>query len=671
MDKNNPQRTTIAEQLFTLFHLGKGVGWAVLLLLLCVVSCARMGQPDGGWYDEVPPRVVGASPNERGTNVKQKRIEIFFNEIIKLENPSENVVICPTQLEMPEIKTVGSKIRIDLQDSLMANTTYTIDFSDAITDNNESNPLGNYTYVFSTGDHIDTLEVAGYVLNAKDLEPVKGSLVGLYSNLADSAFQTEPMLRTGRTDSRGHFVIRGVAPGKYRIYSLEDSDGDFKLSQRSERAAFSSEIIIPTSGPDVRQDTIWRDSLHIEDIKRVPFIHYYPDDVCLRAFVPDIRDRFFIKAERNDPDRVNVYFTSGNDSLPKLRGLNFDSTDAFVVEHSEKRDTVTYWLRDTMLVNQDTLQVEMSYFMTDTLGCLVQQTDTLEFLAKTPYEKRLKKQQEELEKWEKQAEKARKKGREPEPRPSENVLEPKVTYSPTMSPDKNIWVTMPKPLARIDTAAIHLYSKIDTLWYNSPVQITSEGLPPRTYIIKGEWRPEVEYSLEIDSAAFCDIYGNVSKEMKHGIKIASNDTFSSIFVNVDHAVADSAQIVVQLLEKSGNVVAEAIAKDGTAEFYYVKPANYFVSLFIDRNSNGKWDSGDFTQALQPEEVYYHSADIECKAKWDVTVNFDGFKRKLFEQKPSSLVKQKADKKRVAKNMNAKRAKDRNIKFDPEVINRKF
>ena len=190
-----------------------------------------MGNPDGGWYDETPPRVVSASPDDRGTGVTTQRMSILFDEYIKVENPTEKVVVSPPQLEMPEIQGAGRQIKIHLLDSLKPNTTYTIDFSDAISDNNEGNPMGNFTYSFSTGDHIDTLEVSGYVLNAENLEPVKGILVGLYSNLSDTIFRHEPMLRVSRTDSRGHFVIKGVAEGEYRIYGLEDADRNYVFNQ--------------------------------------------------------------------------------------------------------------------------------------------------------------------------------------------------------------------------------------------------------------------------------------------------------------------------------------------------------------------------------------------------------------------------------------------------------
>lgn len=644
-----------------------------MLVGMCV-CCARMGNPDGGWYDEVPPRVVGASPAERATNVSQKRINIFFSEYIKLENASENVVICPPQLEQPDINTRGKALRIDLKDSLKANTTYTIDFSDAISDFTEGNSMGNFTYVFSTGNQIDTLEVSGYVLNAEDLEPVKGQLVGLYSNLADSAFTTEPMLRTGRTDASGHFVIRGIAPGSYRIYSLEDGDANFMLSQRGERLGFCKDIIVPTCRPDVRQDTIWSDSLHIRDIERISYTHYFPDDICLLSFVQKQTERYLVKTERNEPDRFTVIFSTESDTLPKLRGLNFDHKDAFLIETSEHLDTITYWLRDTTLINQDTLHIELSYLMTDTTGVLIEQTDSLEMIPKIAYEKRLKAKMEEIAKYEKKAEKDRKKGREPEPMPRTDVLlEPKMDIPGKMSPAQNVTISFPTPLQHIDTAAIHLYSKIDTLWYRAPVQITSEEMPPRTYAIKGEWRPGIEYSLEIDSAAFRDIYGKVTDPIKKGLKIADTGAYSSLFVYMENIKPDSVgQVIVRMLTEQSSVKYEAIANDGLAEFYYVDPGTYYLMAIDDRNGNGKWDTGDYSLGLQAEDVYFYNTKIECKEKRDITAHFNITSRRRFEQKPRNLIKQKGDdKKRTIKDRNSKRAQEMRIPYDRDKVNSKF
>lgn len=642
------------------------------VIAVLVASCARMGQPDGGWYDEVPPKVVGATPGERATKVNQQKLEIRFSEYIKVDNPTENIIFCPPQLEMPEIKATGKSVKIELKDTLMPNTTYTIDFSNAISDNNEGNPMGNYTYVFSTGEQIDTLEVSGYVLEAETLEPVKGSLVGLYSNLEDSAFTTQPMLRVGRTDGDGQFRIRGIAPGKYRIFSLMDSDGDYKLSQRGEMLGYSHDIIVPTCKPDIYQDTIWMDSLRISDIKRVPYTHFLPDDVCIRAFTQKLTDRYLIKTERQNPEKFSVYFSTPSDTLPKLRALNFNDSAAFVIETSEQIDTITYWLKDTTLVNQDTLRVEMTYSMTDSLGAMIEQTDTIDLLPKISYEKRQKLKADKIEEWTKKAEKERKKGREPRERhPDSLALKTEIVIPSKMAPNQNITLRFETPLQKLDTAAIHLYSKIDTLWYVSPVEIVTKGLPPRTYMIKGEWRPGIEYSLEIDSAAFTDIYGTVSDPVTQGVKIASEEDFGSLFVNMRGIRNDSAQVIVEMLDKSGNMKAQSIAQNGTAEFYYVQAGEYYLRCIIDANRNGKWDTGDYDLDLQPEEVYYLPESVECKEKWDITKDFNINSHPLYLQKPRSMVKQKGEQKKKTIDRNLKRAQDLKIAYDRDAVNSKF
>lgn len=627
--------------------------WLPLLAVLAVVSCAKMGQPDGGWYDETPPVIVRTTPQDQGTNIKDKKISIYFNEYIKVDNPTEKVVISPPQIEQAEIVASGKKIAVELKDSLKPNTTYTVDFSDAITDNNEGNPLGNYTYTFSTGGHIDTMQVAGYVLNAQNLEPIKGILVGLYNNLSDTIFTKEPMLRVSRTDSRGKFIIKGVAPGDYRIYALQDADNNYVFNQKSEQLAFSHEIITPSFKPDVRQDTVWRDSLHIDSIMRVPYTHFLPDDIVLRAFTETQTDRYLIKTERTEPDRFTLYFSYGDSLLPQITGLNFNADDAFIIEAAEKRDTVTYWLRDTMLVNQDTLRMEVKYMATDTLGVLRLQTDTMDILAKVPYEKRLKQQQDEYEEWKKKQEKAKKRGKEYETEMKPKALEPKYNVASEPDPDQNITITMPAPLASADTSRIHLYSKHDTLWYKSPFVLRPKPGVHRTYELLGEWRPGIEYSLEIDTMAFTDIYGKTSAPKKQGFKVKTEDSYATILFDIT-GMADTT-VVVQLLNSSDAVVKEAATDNGRVEFYYIKPDTYYARMFIDSNRNGIWDTGDYTADRQPETTYYYPDKIECKAKWDLTLTWNPVSRSLNLQKPMAITKQKPEKEKTITRRNQERA----------------
>ena len=660
--------------------LKKGMKWLLCATTLFVflsslfISCARMGRPDGGWYDETPPSVVSASPEDGGTNVTARKISILFDEFIKVDNPNEKVIISPPQLEQPEIKASGKKIDVQLNDTLLPNTTYTIDFSDAITDNNENNPMGNYTFSFSTGDAIDTLQVAGYVLEAENLEPVKGILVGLYNNIEDSVFQTRPMLRVSRTDSRGHFVIKGVAPGSYRIYALQDVDGDYRFSQKSEMIGYTRTLISPTWKADVRRDTLWRDSLHIDDIRQVGYTHFLPDDIVLRAFTEEQTERYLVKTERQQANRFTLYFSYGNEQLPELRGLNFNSRDAFLLEASEHLDTLRYWLRDTALVNQDTLDIEMRYLMTDTLGNLVQQVDTQRILSRQPYAKRLKQQQRDLEQWQKNQERQKKRGlpyeteRKPEPY---NV---EVRAVPMIDPDQRIAFEMPEPMAHLDTTKIHLYylSRRDSLWHNEPFTLintsTGNGDPGRAvmhYRLTAEWEPETEYSLELDSAYMTNIYGQAADKVKRGFKVKSLGDYATISMTLSGMQGE--HVVGQLLDQQDKPVKQCVTDNGKLTFYYVTPGTYYMRIIVDKNGNDRWDTGEYALDRQADEVYYYPTAIECRAKWDFSETWNPKAKPLYQQKPSAITQQKAEKEKKVQQRNAERARKLGIPYEPDKI----
>ena len=638
------------------------------LLMACLItpmlySCAKMGAPDGGWYDETPPRVIGATPAEKSTHIDKRNIRINFNEFVKIDNPTQNVVVSPPQLEVPEIKGEGKSINVKLIDKLQPNTTYTIDFSNAISDNNEGNPLGNFTYSFSTGNHIDTLEVAGYVVQAADLEPVKGILVGLYADLSDTAFKTKPMLRVSRTDSRGHFIIRGVAPGKYRVYALQDADGNYSFNQRSEMLAFNHDIIEPSFRPDVRQDTLWRDSLHIESIAQVSYTHFLPDNICLRAFNEIVTDRHLLKSERPEPNHFTLYYTYGDSVLPNVRGLNFNTKDAFVIESSAHKDTVTYWLRDTALVNQDTLKMVVTQNISDSTGVLRQQEDTLTLLAKVPYAKRLKDKQKAFDEWKKKQDKLKKRGEPYETTMPEEPLKLEITPSGDMDPDQNISIVAKEPLKDVDTNHVRLFSHPsgDSLWYKEPYEL--KRISNEEFQVKAAWKPGTEYSFEADSTAFETIYGTMSGKLKQGLKVRGEDAYASLIMTISGM--QGRHIIAQLLDGQSKIVKQSFTDNGQAEFYYLKPGKYFMRIIVDANNNKKWDTGNYDTNLQPEEVYYNPDEIECKAKWDLTLTWNPLARPIYQQKPEALKKQKADKEKSIQHRNVKRAQELGIQYLPK------
>ena len=390
---------------------------AVMMVVLLVLSCANIGTPDGGPYDEDPPKVVRTSPKEYATNTRTKKIVLEFDENIKLDNATEKVMVSPPQLEMPEISAMGKRITIELMDTLKDSTTYTIDFSDAIEDNNEGNPMGDYAFAFSTGDRIDTFQMSGTVLNAENLEPIKGILVGLYSEKEDSVFRTKSFERVSRTNGSGHFTIKGIAPGEYRAYALTDQNQNFLFDQKSEQIAFSDRLLTPSAKPDIRPDTVWHDSIHYDSIVMTPYMHFFPDDIVLLAFTETGQDQYLLKKEREVLNKFTICFSAPRDTLPLIVATDFDASTAFVTDANQTNDTITYWIRDSLIYYNDTLNMLLYYMGTDTNGVLVQMVDTMELVSKVSKERFDKQRKREYQDWAKQSKKdaeaeAKKKARE-------------------------------------------------------------------------------------------------------------------------------------------------------------------------------------------------------------------------------------------------------------------
>lgn len=604
----------------------------VILFLLFLYSCANIGTPDGGAYDELPPKFLRSTPPMGTLNNNKKRISLEFDEFIKLEKASEKVVVSPPQIQVPEIKANGKRVTVVLEDSLKPNTTYTIDFSDAIVDNNEGNPLDNFTYTFSTGSAIDTMEVAGTVLDASNLEPIKGLLVGLHADLTDSAFVKSPFYRVGRTDERGHFSIRGVAPDSYRVYGLQDANQNYAFDQKSEMIAFDDSIIIPRFEERFRQDTLWKDTLTVDTLTSVKYTHYLPDNILLRAFKEVLTAQYLVKSERLLPQKLSFYFAVPTDTLPVLKGLNFDETNAFFIEKSAGNDTIHYWIRDSLLYKKDTLDLAIRYLYTDTLGMLVPTIDTLSLAARKVFVKEKKKKKNE---------------------DTEQVQFLKVTMSApaAMNIYNNIRLEFDEPVAWFDSAAIHLEEKVDTLWKPVPYVFSQDSTRLRGYELLAGWEPEKEYRVTFDSTAFHGLYGLFTDKIQQTVKVRSLDEYSALYMKVTGVDTFA---VVQLLNEQDKVVLQAPVIDGEADFYYLDPGKYYVRMFVDSNRNGKWDTGLYANKRQPEMVYYYPQPLELKAMWEVEQNWNVNQVPLDKQKPEVLKKGRPDENRKKPDRNRNR-----------------
>ena len=629
---------------------------SLVVTMLLILACASMGTPDGGPYDEDPPVLMVAKPAVGATGVAKGKITLAFDENIKLVNAFENVVVSPPQLQMPEIKSSGKQVSVELVDTLLPNATYSIDFGNAIVDNNEGNPYENFVYYFSTGDNIDTLAVSGTVLNAENLEPLKGVVVGVHSCLDDSAFTKFPFERISRTDSRGHFTIKGLAPGKYRVYALSEANNNYLFDQKSEILAFMETSVSPFATPAIRPDTVWRDSVTIDTVLYVPYTRFQPDDIVLRAFKEEFYSQQLLKSKRDAHNMLTLYFAEQSEELPLIEGLSFDDEAAFILDNSATNDTLTLWFRDSTLYRADTLSLRVTYKVLDSVGNMVPKSDTLFVSPKRSWEKVMAFENEKLEKARKEFLKKAKRqegydeNNPPEFVPEKKVLKVRVPVSSSMSVNSNVNFSFEEPLESLDTAAIHLSMKVDTLW--RPVEfILRPDSDIKKYNLYAEWRPGETYRIETDSAAFKGLYGGTSNKFSQEIKFGSYDDYAVLYLDIPGTGNNS---YVQLVDTKESVLQYQRTENNRCAFYFIKPGTYYLRLFIDENDNGKWDTGEFSKGRQPEKVFYYNRPLELRALFEYSQDDWDINAPLDKQKPLAITKQKPDKEKKKMNRNAMR-----------------
>lgn len=613
----------------------------LIALLLAIASCANPGSgPDGGPYDETPPRIVGMTSPQDLTAAHLRRgktrITLLFDERVNVADAQDKIIVSPPQTEQPEVKTDGKRVSVTLLDTIRPGLTYTVDFSDAITDATEDNPLGHFTYIFSTGEQTDTMQVAGHVLSADLLEPLQGILVGLHSDLSDSAFTARPFDRVARTDRQGYFSIKGVAADRpYRIYALQDMDGDYRFSDKGETIGWSDEDITTGAYPDVRYDTLWVDSLRWDDIRVIPYTHFTPDDITLLAFREAAQPRYLLKAQREEPERFTAYFTAPGQRAPVVSGIGFDAARSLVEQRSAHLDTITYYLRDAALVCRDSLAIAYSYEMwDDTLGSVTWQTDTLELRPKVPYERREKMQAEELAKWEKAREKRHKRGDYSDETPPTPRLTIKHEMPNPMPANGSTLLTFSQPIDTCDTQRIRLLQRIDTTY--CPVPFVLDSVPHNILArrLRAAWQPATQYRLEVDSAAVVSILGLTNEALQSDITVAPDAAFATLFVTLLDAPPT---LRVALLDGTGKVAYEVRPQSGIAEFYYVNPATYYLRAYDDANDNGEWDAGIWATRTKAEAVYYNPTALDLKADWDYDQTWRLNALPLTQQKPQQLM----------------------------------
>ena len=560
--------------------------YSIFLLIVLFASCANRGiGPQGGPKDTVPPHPRESAPEMGALEFKGKKIEVTFDEYIELQDLANNLLMSPPQQNPPEVKARGKKLLVQFQDSLRDSTTYTIDFGEAVCDYREQVPLKGYTFYFSTGPTIDTMEYCGRVFDAETLNPKKGIFVGIQENMDDSAFVSMPFTRVARTDSAGFFRIGNMREGRYRLYAVDDISKDYRLTP-GEALAFGDSVISP-------HDTTL---------------------ATLFLFKEKQQKLYLQRTLRDKQHRIQILFSSTPDSLPELRPLT-DSIN-YHIKYSANRDTVTLWLPDSMSIAQDSLYIEARYRRTDSIYQLEWTVDTLRAFWRAP--KLSAKAKEALERQNKN-----------------RRLDLKSNARKSFELFDTLRLFCTTPLASIERDSFHLFERVDTILKPIPFQIADYDSLPMVLTFLAKFKPEGKYELQVDSGAMHDIYGITHVKGIYPLQLKALSEYSTLRVKL---VPFEPRARIQVMKTSDEVLRELPATEEGAYFQYLKPDAYYLRLYIDVNGDGQWTTGSWGDKRQPEPIYYYPDKIQTKSNWDFEEEWDYTAIEQTASKPKELIK---------------------------------
>ena len=660
------------------------------LAAVMLYSCATLGSPDGGPVDMDPPIFVGSSPKINALNFKGNRVELEFDEVVTLVDQSEKVMYSPVQHEMPRLSALGRKVTIEFRDTMKPNTTYSIDFANCIQDNNENNPLEDFSFAFSTGDTIDTLQVSGIVLRARDLEPMQRVVVGIHSNLDDSAFTKLQFDRVARTNDRGQFTIRNLKPGRYKIYALNDADRDYKFV-RTEDMAFLLDTIIPGSYQESTMDTLFTKTYAVDTVMRGLHTVFTPNDILLSMSNEGYSSQYLYAYERLDYNRLYVKFATRCDSLPAIKLIEpevRESDDWYLLQRSEFNDSLIYWITDTALAHSDSIRVVLDYLRTDSTEKLSYTTDSLYFNVKNSYKRQLQNTQKEEEKrykeikeeYERNMEELRERAEkrkterdtvkaEMEARADSIELagirrtwekdslaripfyDFKLTSKASVDVDAPLTFEVTEPIDTLMMSGFHLWKQYeDSLWEEVPLHQLVSDKPHEImkWSLHVEWEPGATYKLHVDSMSVYGIYGLANKMVMQEFKVRGLEEYANLYLSISPKLDVPA--FVELLNSNDAVQrTSVVGADGYAVFNNVEPGDYYARIVLDANGNGQWDTGNYALHVQPEEVYYYPKKLSLKENWDIEQSWNIYELPVDMQKPAEIKKNKPEKKKWEKN----------------------
>lgn len=551
-------------------------------VIIVFSDCANITTPTGGPKDAAPPEVVSFHPKNHSINFTPQKISVEFNEYITLQDVNNQVIISPPVEEKPDFKIRGKSLVFNLEEELLENTTYTIFFGDAIRDNHEGNILPNFEYVFSTGNILDSLSIAGEVLNSFTLQPEEGIYVMLYEDVSDSIPLKERPMFLSKTDKNGKFFVNNLKNKKFKIFALRDNNNNYIYDLPNEQIAFSDSLISPEFIKIIKPDTLNADSLAINNIQ--------PDSIFADTIIQHYAHLFLFE-EIDSTQKVEnstlvkkgeIEFVFRFPTInAEIRPLNHHFDNNWKIEElSPKKDTLTIWLNN---IDVDTIIFEIS-----DNGQVI---DTNRIVLKKKERERRRKKQEEPEKL----------------NITSNV------QNRFLELNQHCALSFPYPLKKYNFNEIIIQEDSIPI---TPQFIFSNSVKRKVFV-DFDWKEESKYSILIPDSIFTDIQNLSNDTTIFEFKTRNISDYGTLLLDI--IISDSSnQFIIQLLNDKANILREKIITESELlKFEYLKPQSYRIKAIKDSNKNFRWDNGDYLKKIQPETVFYFPKNLQVRANWDI------------------------------------------------------
>ena len=600
---------------------------AVLLLFATAFlsRCASMMTPTGGPRDTLPPVILNMTPDNFSVNrptVHHEKIYIEFDEFVQLKDQQKEFFTSPQMKKKPLVSMRGKGIVVQLRDTLEANTTYALNFGSAVRDNNEGNPLYSMRYVFSTGPTIDSMIFSGYTADSYKADSVSKSFIWFFpadsvENVAEydsTIFKYKPAA-IARAENNGIFIAQNLKPIAYRVYAVQDKNDNQIYEPGSDQVGFLEGTYNPREQPDF---AMWYDSIR-QYVTAEPQLY-------LRMFTDKaFRRQLLSQTERPLQHKAMLYFGAAN---PRITSLRFDSIpeDRVIVDpQTEGRDTIALWFNVPSASLPDTIKGTITYFKHDTVNRLQEVTEDLKLPWRLIETKEQERERERLERERRKAEAAGEEWTEPE---KENPFAFKLPLSGEINPEEHLTVDFDYPLTRLDSAAMLLtLTRPDNSIEDVPVRFVRDTGLLRRWHIEAPWTSGGQYTLTIPKGAITDVAGFSNDSIVGKYTVLDPEKFATVKIHVK-GKDDKAKYILQLLDGSNALKQEKRdVTTGDWQFNYVPAGEIKFRIIEDMNGNGKWDTGNVVERLQPERAEIYANDegedtFATKTNWEVEFSID-------------------------------------------------